>query len=309
VLEPPQRGQTDTLKAKLLIVLLGLIWGINWPIVRIALEEIPPWTLRALALGIGALALCVLAKLSGRSLWIPPGRPRLHIAVAGFFNVAFFNLLSAIAQLGSTTSRVIIIVYSMPIWATLMAWPLLGERLDARRILSLVLCVGGLAILIWPLATHSVPLPLVLALATALGWAFGTVYQKWARIDADPIASAAWQIIIGCLLIAIGQPFFEPAPRLWPLKTATVLALIYNAFIGMGLAYYIWFSVMERLPAATASLGLLLVPVIGVIAATILVGDRPTAPDLIGFALIFAAAATVLLQSSARLRRDATRTP
>ena len=304
MLEPPQRGQSDALKDRLLIVLLGLAWGVNWPVTRIALYEIPPWTVRALALGIGALALCILAKLSGRSLRIPSGRPWLHIAVAGFFNVAFFNILTAFAQLGSTTSRVIIIVYSMPIWATLMAWPLLGERLDARRSISLALCVSGLTILIWPLVTSVVPLPLVLALATALGWAFGTVYLKWARIDADPIASAVWQITIGCVLLAICQPFFEPAPVLWPLQTATVLAVAFNGLIGMGLAYFVWFSVMERLPAGTAALGLLLVPVVGVVAAAIMVGDRPTVADLIGFALIFAAAATVLLAPGARIERD-----
>jgi drug/metabolite transporter (DMT)-like permease len=290
-------------------VLLGLAWGINWPVTRIALMEIPPWTLRSLSLGIGALALCILAKMSGRSLWIPPGKPRLHIAVAGFFSVAVFNILTAFAQLGSTTSRVIIIVYSMPIWATLMAWPILGERLDARRILSLVLCVSGLTILIWPLVTRSVPLPLLLALATALGWAFGTVYLKWARVETDPIASAVWQITVGCVLLAIGQPFLEQTPLIWPLKTTSVLALAFNGLIGMGLAYFVWFSVMERLPAGTASLGLLLVPVVGVVAAAIMVGDRPTTADLIGFALIFAAAATVLLTPGTHPEREGTPAP
>jgi drug/metabolite transporter (DMT)-like permease len=307
--EPAQRGLSGALKAKLLLVLLSLAWGVNWPVTRIALNEIPPWTLRACSLGIGALALYVLARMSGRSLWIPPGRPRLHLAVASIFNVVLFNILTAFGQLGSTTSRVIIIAYSMPIWATLMAWPLLGERLDARRSLSLALCVGGLAILVWPLLGSGVPLPLMLALASALGWAMGTVYLKWACVDADPAVSAIWQIILGFVVIAICQALFEHAPLTWPLKTASVLAVTFNGLIGVGLAYFVWFSVMERLPAGIASLGLLLVPVVGIVSAAILVGDRPTSADLVGFALIFAAAATVLLQPGARLERDSTPAP
>jgi drug/metabolite transporter (DMT)-like permease len=305
VLEPAQRGLSDALKARLLIVLLSLAWGVNWPVTRIALNEIPPWTLRASSLGIGATALYVLSRMAGRSLWIPPGRQRLHLAVASVFNVALFNILTAFGQLGSTTSRVIIIAYSMPIWATLMAWPLLGERLDTRRSLSLVLCVGGLAILIWPLVSGGVPLPLVLALASALGWAMGTIYLKWARVDADPSASAVWQIVLGFVVIVICQVIFEHTPVTWPMKSASVLAVAFNGLVGVGLAYFVWFSVMERLPAGIASLGLLLVPVVGIASAAVLVGDRPTFADLVGFALIFTAAATVLLPGT-RLERNGT---
>ena len=193
----------------------------------------------------------------------------------------------------------------MPIWATLMAWPLLGERLDARRSLSLVLCVGGLAILIWPLVTAACRCRSARACQRA-GWAVGTVYLKWARVEVDPIASAVWQIVAGFVVIAICQPVFEPAPLVWPLKPVSVLAVAFNGLIGVGLAYFVWFSAMERLPAGIASLGLLLVPVVGIASAAVMVGDRPTSADLVGFALIFAAAATVLLAPGARLERDGT---
>ena len=92
-------------------------------------------------------------------------------------------------------------------------------------------------------------MPLLLALASALGWAVGTVYLKWARVEVDPIASAVWQIAAGFVVIAICQPFFESAPLVWPLKPVSVLAVAFNGLIGVGLAYFVWFSAMERLPA------------------------------------------------------------
>jgi drug/metabolite transporter (DMT)-like permease len=67
--------------------------------------------------------------------------------------------------------------------------------------------------------------------------------------------------------------------------------------LGVGLAHFLWWSIVSKLPATTASIGALLVPVIGVFCSAFVLGERPTASDITGFALIFAAAACVLLSS------------
>ena len=71
--------------------------------------------------------------------------------------------------------------------------------------------------------------------------------------------------------------------------------MLYIGVLGVGLAHFLWWVIVARLPTMTASLGSLLVPVLGVIASTVILGERPTAPDIVGFALIFSAAASVLL--------------
>ena len=93
---------------------------------------------------------------------------------------------------------------------------------------------------------------------------------------------------------------FEGLPQLWPLPPHIVVWSAYNGLIGMGLAYFLWFVIVERLPATTASLGSLLVPVVGVIGSAVMIGERPSLTDTIGFALIFAAAACVLLQPNVK---------
>jgi drug/metabolite transporter (DMT)-like permease len=93
---------------------------------------------------------------------------------------------------------------------------------------------------------------------------------------------------------------FDGLPQLWPLPGHIVAWLGYNGFIGMGLTYFLWFVVVDRLPTTTASLGSLLVPVVGVIGSAWLMGERPNLTDAIGFACIFAAAASVLLQPNVR---------
>lgn len=286
---------TDAGKAKAMLVLLGIVWGLNWPAVKVSLSGISPWSLRTIGLGAGACTLFILAFARGRTLKIAAGRDRWNVVVAGLLNIAMFNILLTFAQLGSATSRVAIITYSMPLWATLIARLVLGERLDTIRAVGLGLGFTGLLILIFPLAANGLPHGIVYALTAALSWAAGTVHMKWAKIVAEPMAIAAWQLLIGALVALTGLLSFEGVPHLIQLPAKVMFALAYHIFFGMALAYVLWFEIIARLPAGTAALGTLLVPVVGVASAIILLGDRPTITDMMGFALVFGAAICVLL--------------
>jgi drug/metabolite transporter (DMT)-like permease len=233
--------------------------------------------------------------VTGHSLHVPRGE-RLYVMIAGFFNVAAFQVLAAFAQLSGATSRAIIITYSMPIWATALSWLMLRERLDRLRRIALLLCIAGLAILVWPLFAQGFPPSVFLALGSALSWAFATVYVKWAKVTVPPLANAAWQLVFGFLFVAAGTFAFDGYPRLWPLHLPAVLAVLFIGLFGVGLAHFLWWAIVGRLPTVTASIGSLLVPVIGVGASIVFLGERPTATDLLGFTLIFVAAASVLLQ-------------
>ncbi len=285
--------------ARLLVLLLAFAWGFNWVPAGIALHEVPPWSMRLAGSGIGAGTLFLVAKLGGHKLHVPHGE-RLHVAIAGFFNVAAFQVLSSFAQLVGETSRAVIIAYSMPIWATLLSRLMLGERLIGARKLAFFLCIAGLGTLVWPPVVRGVPASVLLSLGCALSWAFATVYVKWAKLIVAPLANAAWQLLFGFLFIAAGTMVFEGGPHLFGLHTSSLLAIAYIGVLGVGLAHYLWWAIVGRLPAVTASIGSLLVPVVGVIGSTVLLHERPTLNDAIGFFLIFLAAACVLLAPGAR---------
>ena len=179
--------QAAATTAKLLVVLLGLAWGFNWIATRIVLEALPPWTLRTVGIALGAATLFAAAAIRGVSLSVPRAE-RMKIVIAGFFNVAIFGVCSAYSQVYGTTSRAVVIAYSMPIWAALLARIVLKERLNAVKLIALSLCAAGLAVLIWPLTRNGLPLGALLALGCALSWAAGTIYLKWAKhhcADAD----------------------------------------------------------------------------------------------------------------------------
>jgi drug/metabolite transporter (DMT)-like permease len=281
--------------ARLMLVVLSLGWGTTWPVMRIALNEVPPFSMRVATMFCGAVTLAVLALLGRRSLALHGRRAVLHVVVAGLFNVVSFTVLTPFAQLHAATSRVSILVYSMPIWATLMARVFLGERITGMRAAAFALCVAGLGVLMAPLAGAGLPVGLLLALGAALGWAAGTIYLKWADLHEEPMAVTFWQVVLGFVVIAICQRVVEGPLHLWPIRTTTLVALVFAGAVGSGIAYFLWFEIVRRLSAMTASLGVLSVPAVGVVSSVILLGERPTLSDIAGFALILSASACVLL--------------
>jgi drug/metabolite transporter (DMT)-like permease len=288
------RTPRDGVQAKLLMVLLALAWGINWPANKVALAEVGPWTFRVVGLAVGGVLMLVLATWRNGTLRMPRGRAWLHLTIAGTLNIGIFAIFSMLALEGTNASRVVILVYTMPIWATLMARLLLGEPLTARRVTALILCAAGLAALLAPY----LPLPggLWYALGTAWCWAAGTVYMKWAKVDLDPMTTAAWQIVIAWIGVAIGTAIIGDPWYVWPIRPVTFLAWAWSGAVGVGFAYFMWFIMIERLPASTAAIASLLIPVVGVTASALLLGEAPTINDTIGCVLVFAAAACVLLQ-------------
>lgn len=282
-------------RSLLLVPLLGLLWGFNWPAVRISLTEIAPWTLRAGGMTFAGLALVVVALARGISLKVPTAHwPRL--IVAGILSIAAFNILLAFAQLMAPTSRAAILTFTMPVWATLMAWPVLGERFDRPRLIGLGLGIAGLLCLGLPLIRAGQLSPgLALALLASLSWALGTIVTKRWPVAAPTLTIAAWQLLIGGAAAGIGMLAFEGVPVPKTLSPPVAAALTFHILGAQALAYFLWFTVIARLPAGIASLGTLMVPAVGALGSVLLLGERPAASDWLGLVLVVAASGAILV--------------
>lgn len=282
-------------RSLLLVPLLGLLWGFNWPAVRISLTEIAPWTLRAGGMTFAGLALVAVALARGVSLKVPAAHwPRL--IVAGILSIAAFNILLAFAQLMAPTSRAAILTFTMPVWATLMAWPVLGERFDRPRLIGLGLGIAGLLCLGLPLIRAGQLSPgFALALLASLSWALGTIVTKRWPVAAPTLTIAAWQLLIGGAAAGIGMLAFEGVPVPKALSPPVAVALIFHILGAQALAYFLWFTVIARLPAGIASLGTLMVPAVGALGSVLLLGERPAASDWLGLVLVVAASGAILV--------------
>jgi drug/metabolite transporter (DMT)-like permease len=292
------RDGAGDVQGRLMLVGLCLLWGVTWPLMKIALSDIPPLSMRTLTAGLGALTLLVICLIARRPLHLP-ARMWLPVFVTSLLSIGAFSLLSAYAQMTAATSRVTILIYTVPIWAVLMAWLMLGERPTSRQGVAVILCIVGLAILIYPLALQGVPLGLLLALASGVSWAAGTVYVKWKRLALDPLVFAFWQVVMAFVVIAASLFLVDGRLNLDNAHTGSLLATVFAGIVGSGIAYALWFAIVRRLSAATASLGALGNPAVGIVATVLIIGERPTITDIVGFALILGASVCVLLAPSA----------
>jgi drug/metabolite transporter (DMT)-like permease len=136
-----------------------------------------------------------------------------------------------------------------------------------------------------------------------VSWAAGTVYLKWARIKADPVGVASWQITIALFIIMASMLIFEGRLNLGDAHAGGLLAVVFTGVFGNAIAYAMWFAIVRRVPALTATLGIVGIPVIGVISTILIIGERLTAADDVGFAFIFAA--SVCAQLPTRITRRA----
>jgi drug/metabolite transporter (DMT)-like permease len=268
-------------------------WGFNWPVTKYLLSELPPLTLRGSSGVIGAALLALLALLSRQSLHVPRWVwPR--IVLLGVLNVTAWMVLMGLALLWLPASEAALIAYTMPVWASLLAWPVLGERPTLSRTIALVMAFAGLASIMggngFSASVQKLP-GIIMALCGAIGFAVGTVLAKRRPILLPPIPAAAWQIGIGCLPVAIAGLLIETTNVSAITETGWAL-LVYSVVGQFCIAYVSWFAALARLPASVAAIGTMAVPVIGVVTSALALHE-PLGPGQIG-ALIFTLAGVAL---------------
>src|SRR4030081_3579955 len=252
------------------LAITSLGWGFNWPVTKYLLSELPPLTLRGSTGVIGAGLLALLAVMRGQSLKVSPDLWR-RLALAAALNVGAWMVLMGVALLWLPASEAALIAYTMPVWASILAWPILGERPNLLRVMSLVMAFAGLAAIMGGngMATSIAKLPgIIMALGGAIGFAVGTVLAKKLPLSLPPLSAAAWQIGIGCLPVAIVGLFVEKAD-VAALSNLGWILIVYSTLIQFCVAYVSWFAALARLPASVAAIGTMAVPVIGVIASAV----------------------------------------
>ncbi len=269
---PNQPGATTRIGAAGLafLAVTSVGWGFNWPVTKFLIGYLPPLTLRGTTGVLGALLLAVLALVWGQSLRVPRaywGR----LVLAAILNVGCWMVLMGFALVYLPASEATLVAYTMPVWASLLAWPILGERPNLLRVLALLMAFAGLSAILGAhgFAASLAKLPgIIMALGGALGFALGAVLAKKFPLDLPPVATAAWQIGIGCLPVAIAGFLLENS-NFAGLSSNGWLLLVYSTVGQFCIAYVCWFAALARLPASVAAIGTMAVPVIGVVTSAL----------------------------------------
>ena len=293
------------------IAVLTLVWGCNWPILKLGVTELAPLTFRAITLPFAAIGLLLVARFSGDAIRVPRawwGR----VATLAIFNIAAWNgfILFGVQQMPAGRSA--ILAYTMPLWATAIAALMLHEPLSKRKLAGLALGVTGMALLIGDelRLMQSKPFGVAMILAAAVMWAFGTVLlRKW-KPPFPQNALSGWMMIVGWLPIVALAPFFDAQPlanELASLSWRGWFAIVYNIFLAGTVAHWAWFHLARTLPVAVSSLSSLPVPVVGVFAGMIVLGEKPGPQEWVALALVVGALFIVMFEP--RKKQPSTATP
>jgi drug/metabolite transporter (DMT)-like permease len=284
------------------LFILSVTWGYTWVLAKQALDYAPPFAFAAERSFGGALALFVALKLMGRPLkLIAPGAT---LAI-GLFQITGFMALSTWALVEGGPGKTAVLIFTMPIWVLLLAWPILGERIRGTQWLASASTLTGLLLIIEPWNMHTSLFSKFLGVMAALCWAIGTVLIKRlrSRQQVDLLSLTTWQMLIGAVPLVLLAVVIPERPTDWSATYIGILAFM--SVISTALCWWLWITLLDRVPAWEASLSVLGTPVVAIVSARLTLGEDFSFGEVTGILLIGAGLALLSLIGWAASRRSA----
>ena len=276
-------GARETRRAVIVMIFLVVLWGYAWITSKIGLDYASPMDVVALRLELGVLTLFIGLLSTGRPL-----RPRhwRALVMIGLIQTGAFLLLNTWALSEGGPGKTSVLVFTMPFWVLVFAWPMLHERIHGLQWVSVVLAIVGLMFVLEPWQMHTPLFSKTLAVVAGMCWAIGVVYAKRLhnREEVEPLSFTFWQMIVGLIPILIAQALFDRQPIIW--SNTFVVVTLFNGVLATGIGWLAWLYVLHRLPAGTTSLSSLGIPVIAIVASWLQLGEEPGKSELIGMLLI-----------------------
>ena len=276
--------------AYVLLVALTIAWGLNWIAMKLALRDADPivFNLQRSVLAIVAVFGAMLA--SGSSLRPPSWRA---VIVTGLFQTTLNFGSTTMALASGGAGRTSVLVFAMPFWTLLLAWPILHERVRGLQWVAISLALGGLVLVVDPWHWAGDFAAKGWAILSGLGWAAGTICMKYLQRDRklDLLNFIGWQMLIGTLPFLLFAGFRDAAPTQW--SVTQVLLLVHIGVVSTALGFVAWIEILRWLPAGTASLNLFAIPVIALLASRAVFGERISAIEWAGIAFIGAGLAVL----------------
>ncbi|MBP8979813.1 MAG: EamA family transporter [Syntrophobacterales bacterium] len=282
------------------VIALSAIWGYNWVVMKECLQYASPFDFAALRTTIGALALFLVLLIQQRSLSPKHLFPTI---VLGLLSTSGCIGLVTLALYYGAVGKTAILVYIMPFWVLILAWPVLAERLSGIQWLAVFLAFSGLMTILEPWKLSSGILGNILAVSSGIAWAGSAVFTKyiWKKRSFDLISLTAWQMFFGSLPLILLAFLFPGREVQW--TPYFIVGLSFSSIISQALALILWFYLLKTLTAGMASMATLATPIIGMLAAAIQLGERPSWMEGLGMILILTGLTIISLQGYVRYRQ------
>jgi drug/metabolite transporter (DMT)-like permease len=260
-------------KVLALLGALTLVWGTNWPLFRIALDELPVWTFRTIVVSAAVLMLTAILLVRRESFAVPRGKWPVLIA-ASAMNVGVWNIATSLAVLYIPSGHASVLAYTMPLWVALLGFAVFGQRLTPRLLAAILIGAAAVVALMAPNFRDYAQAPwgLFWGLLAGFCWAVGTFIVKRTSWPGMGLSLTFWQVAICLPPIALGALLFDGLPTHWP-STKALAATLYTGAIPMALGTATWFALVKLLPAQVAALSSIAIPIVAIVSGILILHE------------------------------------
>ena len=282
-------------KQLILVILVTLTWGLNWPMMKMGVTGYPPLTFRALCLWIGVPVLWLTLRLMkvtfhvARKDW----RELFWLAVTNMF---VWHVLIILAVSVLSSGRAAILGYTMPVFSALLGVMFFRARMRPLQWLGVASAAVGVSLLLFNELTNFAgqPLGVLMALTAAAVWALGTQKLRATTIVASTLCLSFWMTLMAAVVLTFLSIVFESSQ--WRLPQArNWVAILYNGVLIFGFTHAAWFTLARSLPPVASTLSTMMIPVLGVFLGALWLGEVLHWQDWAAVGLMAVAISTVLI--------------
>ncbi len=262
---------------------LALLWGMNWSVMKFGLQHADPIIFNIERTWVAIATLFAVLLLQRRRFW---PESWLAVCVTGFFQTTVNFGATSMALASGGAGRTAVLVFTMPFWTLLIAWPVLGERVRGSQWFAVTFALTGLVLIVEPWNWEGDLVPKLWATISGLGWAGGTVaqayFQRQRRLEGMTLVT--WQMVVGILPVCLIPLFLDLPGAEW--NAVYLGSILYAGVIASGVGFVLWVGILGWLPAGTATLNMLVIPVIALLSSMLIFGERLTTLEWVGIASI-----------------------
>lgn len=272
-----------------MLIIIILIWGLAWVYMKLALDYMSALTFSALRFLIGTMALFILSifikrnKLSFKNV--------LDLFILGLFQtgIVFFLVMYGLQFIGA--GKAALLLYSMPVWSAVFSVVLLKEKISVRNIMGLVIGLFGLVIILGMdliyIQNKDVLIGEIYIVIAAIAWGFANIYYRKHLKDIPIVQVSAYQMMFGTIGLFIAAFLIEGSINIkWTVES--IYYLLFTGVFASAVAFSLWYYILKKVNTTTATVSMMLVPVLGLILSYFMTGEVLTVNIFVGALFILA---------------------
>ncbi|WP_099159835.1 DMT family transporter [Virgibacillus ndiopensis] len=271
----------------LLILIITILWGYAWVLMKEVLTYMGPFTFSSFRFGVGSITLLLIVSISKMKL--PPKNYWKHLVIVGILQTSIVFLLVMYGLRFVDAGKSSVLLYSMPMWSSILAVKFLGEKITPAKFTGLLIGMLGLLTIlgwdVWIGQSVDVIFGELLIIIAAVSWGVSNVYYRIKLQGLPKLQVNTYQMLFGTIGIIIATLFMEWGQPI-EFNVHSIYYILFTGVLASALCFTVWFFILSIIDMVTATLSTLLVPIFGLVFSSFLLDEKMSVGVVTGSGLI-----------------------